>query len=132
MRASRSSRSFSLTWTGSSSGGVEAHPAMSAVSAKAARSVTRRMAAVLLRLWGLGVGIQILDPASPVLGPRGLIMPRRRRALFAVADGGQLHVTCALQQQRAPYSLRTSLTEADVVLTRASLVRVAFEANTSG
>src|SRR5689334_15850155 len=66
--------------------------------------------------------IHDLDPA--ILRPRRLVASGSGRTLFAIAHCGQLNLACTLQHQRATYCLGATLTEADVVLTRAALVRV--------
>src|SRR5262245_16187472 len=68
-----------------------------------------------------------LDPS--ILRPGRFIAARGGRALFAIADRRELGIRRALQQQCATHGLRTALAEADVVLARAALVRVPFEAH---
>src|SRR5437868_6130072 len=129
IRATRVSRSLSLICTGSSSGGVLAHPPASAATSATTNSL--RMALSLRRLRRLTGRCEIHELYTAVLRPCRLIVPCGRRPLLAVAYRRDLSVRGALQQHCAAHRLRASLAQADVVFTRAALVRVSLEPNAS-
>src|SRR5688572_8872770 len=75
----------------------------------------------------LDVGLTTVDKLdAAILRVRRLVAPLHCRALLAVAHRGDLRLSHTLQHQRATHRLRATLAEADVVLARAALVRVAF------
>src|SRR6516164_6727820 len=124
MRAVRASRSLSLMLTGSSSGGVDAQPASTASRlAGKANKMSLRMGELLRKL------LQIHDLHPAILGPGGLVASGDGGPLGPVAHRGDLSVGRPLQEQRPAHRLRAPLAEADVVLARAALVRMAFEAH---
>src|SRR6185312_6910295 len=73
--------------------------------------------------------LRIDDLDTTVLRPGRFIAARGGWALFAIAHRRELRIRRTLQQQRATHGLRAPLAETDVVLARAALVRVPFEAH---
>src|SRR6187399_2996100 len=122
IRCTRASRSFMRMYTGSSSGAV-AHPTIANETRANANQrcvFTRNLVAELLQVHDLDATV---EPISLLVAARG------RGTFFAITHGGQLRLGGTLQCECAPHRLAAAFAEADVVLTRATLVGMAFEAH---
>src|SRR3546814_16669767 len=69
------------------------------------------------------------DLRATVLRPRRLVMAFGSRALFAVADHGNLRSRDTFGDQRILDGVGTTLAEGDVVLTRTTFVGMPFDAD---